>query len=94
MSTRKEVLYEMFEEIKESLQRLETIESRLAILEKRFEDEFNLEDEQSFKIQIIKKIVGMDYSYKEFKKAQSEIMNSLNEIKSTQNTKWWERIFQ
>ena len=78
----KEAIYQMFEEIKESLNQ---IDRRLDRLEKQvFEDE-----KHSFRSGLKKNIVGMNYSYSEFQKSQKQIVAMLEEIKDAQNAKWW-----
>lgn len=80
MSTSKDSQYQMFEEIKEQLA---SIDRRLSRLEKQiFEDE-----EASFRYVLKEHVLAVDYVYREFQKAQIEIKNSLEAIKSTQNMK-------
>jgi uncharacterized protein YaaR (DUF327 family) len=83
----KEVFFQMFEEIKESLAQ---IDKRMNRLEKQvFEDE-----EHSFRSVLEKNYVSMHYFYSELIKSYKQIVESLNEIKTTQNIKWWKRIFR
>jgi len=85
-NVKKEAVFQMFEEIKESL---EQIDKRLNRLEKQiFEDE-----EHSFRTGLKKNIVGMNHSYSEFQKAQKQILDILAEIQATQKVKWWKQIF-
>jgi Mg2+ and Co2+ transporter CorA len=86
-NVKKEAVFQMFEEIKESL---EQIDKRLDRLEKQvFED-----NEHSFRTGLKMNIVGMNHSYSEFQKAQRQIVEILREIQASQNVKWWKRILQ
>lgn len=80
MSTNKEIQYQMFEEIKEQLA---NIDKRLSRLEKQI---FEHED-GSFRAVLEKQVVGANYVFREFEKAQAEIIQSLNAIKNAQNMK-------
>ena len=83
----KEAIYQMFEEIKESLNQ---IDRRLDRLEKQvFEDE-----KHSFRTGLKMNIVGMNHSYSEFQKAQKQILEILSEIRAIQNIKWWKQILR
>jgi uncharacterized protein YaaN involved in tellurite resistance len=87
INVKKEAVFQMFEEIKESL---EQIDKRLNRLEKQvFEDE-----EHSFRTGLKANIVGMNHSYSEFQKAQKQIVEILGKIQATQKVKWWEQIFR
>ncbi len=78
MSTQTEIQCQMFEEIKGTL---EHINRRLDRIERQiFEDE-----ESSFRVELKKYVVGMEYSYKEFRKAQTEILQSLKAMQKGQN---------
>jgi len=86
-NVKKEAVFQMFEEIKESL---EQIDKRLNRLERQiFEDE-----EHSFRTGLKTNIVGMNHSYSEFQKAQKQIVEILGKIQATQNVKWWKQIFR
>jgi hypothetical protein len=86
-NVKKEAVFQMFEEIKESL---EQIDKRLDRLEKQiYEDE-----EYSFRTELKTNIVGMNHSYSEFQKSQKQIIEILSEIQATQKAKWWKQIFR
>lgn len=87
MSISKDAQFQMFEEIKEQLK---NIDSRLSRLEKQIYEH----EDSSFREVLGKQVAGANYVFGEFKKAQAEIILSLNSISAIQNMKWWKRIFR
>ncbi|MDL2230220.1 hypothetical protein LJB87_00300 [Alistipes sp. OttesenSCG-928-L06] len=87
MSTSKDALYQMFVEIKEHLA---NIDGRLSRLEMQiFEHE-----EGSFRTALGKYVASVDYSFREFKKADAEIIERLDSLIATQNTKQKKHLFR